>query len=178
MRLFTCVWVPDELRGKIKKFQDEMANLQMRAKFVEAKNLHFTVTFLGETPNENLQNLKDKLDDSVKDINKFDVKIKGLKLIPNESYIRVIGIKVSNGKSIANLIKNVADLIGGKYYLEQKITLCRVKKIFKKNQLQNFIEKEKNVGIGEFQVNKVSLVESVLTRSGPIYKTIHDSYLK
>jgi len=178
MRLFTCVWIPDDLRGKIKNFQREMMDLSMKAKFVETDNLHFTVTFLGEVYNEKLPDLKNKLDRSVENIDKFSVKIEELKIIPNENYIRVIGIKVKDSEKIANLIKNVADSIGGKYYLEQKITLCRVKKIFEKEQLQKFIDKNKDVKIGKFQVNSVSLVKSELTRLGPIYKNVHKSYLK
>lgn len=177
MRLFVCVWVPDVLRKKIKDFQEKMVDLPMKAKFVETDNLHFTVTFLGEISDDKLPDLKNKLDESVKDIDKFNVKIEELKVIPNENYARVIGIKVKDGE-IANLIKNVTNLIGGKYYLEQKITLCRIKNIFEREKLQKFIEINKNIKIGEFQVDAVSLAQSKLTRSGPIYKTIHDSYLK
>ena len=178
MRLFTCVWVPDALREKIEKFKQEMVNLPIKAKFVETDNLHFTVTFLGETNEEGLPDLKNRLDESVKKINKFSVKIEELKLIPNENYIRVVGVKVKDSEKMANLIKSVANLIGGKYYLEQKITLCRLKNVFDKKQLKIFIETNKNVKIGEFQVNAVCLVRSTLTKSGPIYENLHCSYLK
>ena len=178
MRLFTCVWVPDALREKIKNFQKKMTDLPMKAKFVETNNLHFTITFLGETSNERLLDLKNKLDESVKNIDRFSVKIEELKAIPNENYIRVIGIKIKDGEKIANLIKSVGDSIGGKYYLEQKITLCRIKKVFDKKELQKFIEINKNIKIGKLQVDSVSLVRSSLTRSGPIYENIHDSYLR
>jgi 2'-5' RNA ligase len=178
MRLFICVWVPDDLREKIKKFQQKMIDLPIKAKFVEMNNLHFTVTFLGETSDEKLPGLKSKLDESVKNIDRLSVKIGELKAIPNENYIRVLGLKVKDGEKIADLIKNVADSIGGKYYLEQKITLCRIKKIFEKKELQEFIRINKNIKIGEFQVDAVSLVRSKLTKSGPIYENIHNSYLK
>jgi len=178
MRLFTCVWVPDALREKIKNFQKKMTDLPMKAKFVETDNLHFTITFLGETSERGLLDLKNKLDESVKNIDRFSVKIEELKAIPNENYIRVIGIKIKDGEKIANLIKSVGDSIGGKYYLEQKITLCRIKKVFDKKELQKFIEINKNIKIGKLQVDSVSLVRSSLTRSGPIYENIHDSYLR
>ena len=178
MRLFTCVWVPDTLKEKIKDFQQKMINLPMKVKFVETNNLHFTVTFLGETDDRKLTDLKNKLDESVKNTDRFGVKIEELKAVPNENYIRVIGIKVNDSGKIANLIKSVADLIGGKYYLEQKITLCRIKKVFDKKELQKFIEINKNMKIGEFQVDAVSLVQSKLTRSGPIYETVHNARLK
>jgi len=178
MRLFTCVWVPNDIREKIKLVQGKMVNLPMKVKFVEINNLHFTVSFLGEMGSSDLPNLKSKLDEVVKENEKFNVKIEGLKTIPSENYIRVIGIKVKDTDKIGNLIKSVGDKIGGKFYLEQKITLCRVKKILDKEVVQNFIRSNKNIKIGEFQVNRVSLVKSTLTKSGPIYETIHDSYLE
>lgn len=178
MRLFACVWVPDALREKIREFQQKMADLPIKAKFVETNNLHFTVTFLGEISDEKLPNLKNKLDESVKNIDKFNAKIEELKAIPNENYVRVVGLKVKDSEKIANLIKSVAALIGGKYYLEQKITLCRIKNVSDKKELQKFIEINKNIKIGEFQVDTVSLVQSKLTRSGPIYETIHEACLK
>jgi len=36
----------------------------------------------------------------------------------------------------------------------------------------------KNIKIGEFRVDAISLVRSKLTRAGPIYETVHDSDLK
>ena len=178
MRLFTCVWVPNDIREKIKLVQGKMVNLPMKVKFVEINNLHFTVSFLGEMGSSDLPNLKSKLDEVVKENEKFNVKIEGLKTIPSENYIRVIGIKVKDTDKIANLIKTVVDSIGGKFYLEEKITLCRVKKIFDKTAVQKFIKLNKEIKIDDFLVNKVSLVKSTLTKNGPVYETIHDSYIK
>ena len=178
MRLFVCVWVPDELKEKIKKFQGEMTNLPMKAKFVEKNNLHFTVTFLGEVHDGNLPDLKRKLDESVKNIEGFGVKIEGLKVIPNDNYIRIMGIEAKNGEKIANLIKTVASSIGGKYYPKQKVTLCRVKGVLDKKVVQNFIEANREIKIGEFRVDAVHLVQSKLTKTGPIYENVHVSHLK
>jgi len=178
MRLFVCVWVPDNIRSKISDFQRKIMNLPMKAKFVEMNNLHFTVSFLGERQNSDIAGLKSKLDESVKNIEKFNVKVEELKTIPSENYIRVIGIKVKDTDKIANLIKTVVDSIGGKFYLEEKITLCRVKKIFDKTAVQKFIKLNKEIKIDDFLVNKVSLVKSTLTKNGPVYETIHDSYIK
>jgi 2'-5' RNA ligase len=177
MRVFTCVWIPEELRAKIKKIQQDMKNLPMKAKFVEVENLHFTISFLGERSSEEITMLKNKLDKSVETVKNFHVKLEGLKTIPNPNFIRVIGVNVKDKDNVANLIKKVADSVGGKYYLEQKVTLCRVKKILDKQEVSNFISANQSIEIGTFLVTKISLVKSTLTKHGPVYKTIHDSYL-
>jgi 2'-5' RNA ligase len=177
MRVFICVWIPEKLRDRIKKIQEDMKNLPMKAKFVEVENLHFTISFLGERNQEEITMLKSKLDKSVKKVKVFSVKLEGLKTIPNPNFIRVIGVDVKDKDNVANLIKKVTGSVGGKYYLEQKVTLCRVKKILDKQKIKNFINANQNIKVGTFLVTRVSLVKSTLTKHGPVYETIHESYL-
>jgi len=178
LRLFTCVWIPNDIKLKIESLQKELMKQPIKAKFVELENLHFTVTFLGDIKEKDLNMLKAKLDSSVKNVERFHVKLEGLKIIPNEEFIRVIGVKIKDeGKNVLNLIKKVGKSIDGKYYGVAKLTLCRVKKVYDKHSLKSFIEKNHNVEIGTFEVKNVALVKSTLTRSGPIYETIHESVL-
>lgn len=178
VRLFVCIWVPEFLRDRIVEFQKEIKKLPIKTKFVEPENLHLTITFLGDVKESDIVSLKEKLDASLKNINKFHVKLKGLKIIPNENYIRVIGINVENRDEISSLIRGVGKSIDGKFYEETKLTLCRVKNIKDKQLLRNFIEKHRKIEIGEFEVKSVVLVKSMLTRQGPIYETIYESLLK
>ena len=177
LRLFTCVKIPDELREKIVAFQNEMTKLPIKAKFVEKENLHLTVTFLGDMNEDKVEYLKSQLDLSVADVKKFNLKLEGLKIIPNENYIRVLGIQVVS-EEMPLLIKKVAKYIGGDHYENTKLTLCRVKIIIDKRRMKEFIEKNRNVKIGEFEVQNVTLMRSTLTRQGPIYEPIHESFLK
>ena len=177
MRLFACVWIPDNLREKIKNLQQEMIKLPIKAKFVETNNLHLTVTFLGEVNESKIDWLKSQLDLSVEDMNKFEVKLEGLKIIPNENYIKVLGIQVVS-EEMPELIKKVAKYIGGDYHEATKLTLCRVKNVMDKKMIKEFIEKNRNMKMGEFEVKSVALVKSTLTRRGPIYEAIHESFLK
>jgi 2'-5' RNA ligase len=154
-----------------------MTKLPIKAKFVEKKNLHLTVTFLGDTNEEKVEYLKSQLDLSVVDAKKFNIKLEGLKIIPSENHIRVLGIKVLSDE-MPELIKKVAKYIDGDYYEAAKLTLCRVKNVIDKGMIKEFIEKNRDVKIGEFEVQNVTLMKSTLTRSGPIYETIHESFLK
>ncbi len=177
MRLFVCVWVPNDLRKIINEVQHEMKNLPIKAKFVETSNLHLTVTFLGDVNDDKIAYIKSQLDNSVNDLKEFNVRLEGLKIIPNENYIKVFGIQVVS-EEMTNLIKRVSKYIGGDYHENTKLTLCRVKNVMDKNVIKEFIEKTRNIKIGEFKVNCVSLVKSTLTKGGPIYETIHESLLK
>ena len=178
-RLFTCVWIPKEIKDKILNLQKEMQNLPLKCKFVELENLHITITFIGDVRDGEVEKLKNKLDRTLKDIKKFHVNLEGLRVIPNENYIRVMGVEIRDEKNLlAELIKKVGNEIGGKYYEKQKVTLCRVKNVFDKGKIAEFIEKNRDIKIGLLDVDKVALVKSVLTRNGPVYETIHETPLK
>jgi 2'-5' RNA ligase len=174
LRLFVCIWLPDEIKERIIKFQNEMKGLPIDAKFVETENLHITITFLGYKDLKEFEKIKSGMTAALKDMKKFSVKIKGLKVIPNDNCIRVIGINIEDGDNIlANLIRKAAKEIGGDYYEKQKITLCRVKKIYDKPPVRDFVNKNLNIEIGSFEINSVALVQSILTKHGPIYETIY-----
>ena len=178
LRLFTCIWIPDDIRKMIVEFQEKLKKVPIKAKFVEPENLHLTITFLGNVNETEVESLKNKLDDCVKDVKKFHVKLEGLKLIPGENYIRVIGLKIMDEGNVSRLIKRIGKSMDGKYHETSKLTLCRVKNVLDKKKLREFIEENRNVIVGSFHVKSVALVKSTLTKHGPVYETIHESMLR
>ncbi len=171
-RLFVCIWLPKEITQNILKLQDDLKQTNIKAKYIGEENIHITITFLGNVNENEINSLKVKLKDSLKNINEFHVNLGGLKLIPNERHIRVIGVKVNN-EEMKNLIKIVGRNLKGSFFEESKITLCRVKNIPNKTTIKNFIEKNRNVKLGSFHVKNISLVKSVLTKHGPKYENIY-----
>lgn len=176
LRLFTCIWIPDEIREKIVEFQKTMQKLPMDAKFVEKENLHLTITFLGDKSENEVERLSKELDGVATSSREVHVKLEGLKIIPSESYIRVIGVHVK-AREIEKLIKAVAATIDGDYHEGTKLTLCRVRSIRNKRGVLDFIESNKNTSFGEFNADSIALAKSTLTRQGPVYETIHKSPL-
>lgn len=178
LRLFICIWIPENIKHDIIKFQEKLKELPMNIKLVEKENLHLTITFLGNVKEEKVNDIKKLLDKAIKDINEFHVKLREVKLIPSESYIRVIGINTIDEKDmLRKLIRDVGKTIGGSYHETTKLTLCRVKNISNKKIVKEFLEKNKHISFGEFVVKKVSLVKSTITRQGPVYETIYESSL-
>jgi 2'-5' RNA ligase len=54
MRLFIAVNFPDETKSRILMIQDQLRSQALRGNFTRPENLHLTLVFLGETPEEKL----------------------------------------------------------------------------------------------------------------------------
>jgi 2'-5' RNA ligase len=174
VRCFVGLFIPTEIKEKIIKIQNQIQKLPITLKLVEAENLHICLSFLGEIKEEKIKNICEKLDSICKRYNKFEVEISGIKLIPSENYVRVLALDVKSNM-LESIRKDVEKEIGG----DSKplhLTLCRIKKIEDKKET---IEKIKKIEseVWKFEVEKISLIKSILQKSGPIYTSLYDSFL-
>lgn len=174
VRCFIGIFVPDNLKDKIIKVQEDIKNLEIDCKPVEKENLHVSLSFLGEIENTKIDEIASKLDDICKRYEKFEVNITGLKLIPSKSYIRVMALDVTDS-ILGSISKNIKNEIGGDVK-PAHLTLCRVKNIRSK---QKVLEQLNNINfdIGNFTVSSINLIKSELNRTGPVYTTVHESKL-
>ena len=174
VRCFIGFFIPTEIKEKIINVQKQIQKLPITLKLVEAENLHICLSFLGDVKEEKVKNICEKLDSICKRYDKFEVEISGIKLIPTENYVRVLALDVKS-TTLENIRKDVENEIGG----DSKplhLTLCRVKKIENKKET---IEKIKKIesDVGRFEIEKISLIKSILQKTGPIYTSLYDSFL-
>ena len=57
MRLFIAVNFSEDIKGRILKIQDQLRSQALKGSFTRPENFHITLAFLGETPEERLQDL-------------------------------------------------------------------------------------------------------------------------
>lgn len=181
MRLFIAVPVPEELKKKIKEVQNKLAGIS-GIKLVEAKNLHFTIKFLGET--DKVKEIEAAMEKTLKGFPQFNVEIAGISAFPSKICARVIWLSIGSGfgESIS-LMKNIdAELsrIGfeqDKEYIPH-ITLARVRSGKNKAKFIRLLEKLERTQIETMRVKEVKLMKSVLSRYGPDYEEIYNVKLK
>jgi len=171
MRCFIGFFVPDEIKPQIVAAQNRLKHLPVVCKFVEDENLHACISFLGEVSDEDVAKIAVKLENICKNHPKFRINVDGIKLIPNEKYLRVVGLDVSEESGILKtLSSDIKNSIGGDCK-PAHITLCRVKNIVDKDKT---VEKIKRIEteVDGFGVNSIDLIKSVVSRSGPIYTVV------
>jgi len=167
MRCFIAVDIPKEIKKEILKIQAFLP--KFLGKLTEPENLHLTLKFLGELTEEEIRKVKANL----KKINldKFNVEISHLGVFSEKS-IRIIWLNLFN---CSNLQKKI-DYVLKDFFPQEKrfmghLTIARIKSL--KNK-QDFLEKLKGIKIPKmiFSLEKFSLKNSILTKSGPVYSNI------
>lgn len=173
-RVFIGILLPDTLKDSAVSLQETLKSLPIECKFVERENLHISLDFIGEVAEDDMEELRNKIAAATESVRQFDVEIGGLKLIPNEKFVRVIALD-ANSIKLSDLGKKLKETVGGDVK-PPHITLCRVKKILSKNQLlERFMLIKPLTAL--LKVSSVNLIRSELRPDGPVYETVSEFLL-
>lgn len=183
MRLFVSVDLPVSLADTVETVQAEFSEAE-GLDFVDPKQAHFTLKFLGETNPERLNKIKTALRDAVDEaaVDPFDCTIGGLGVFPSLEYITVVWIGVREGKGDAELRRlheaveaelTALGFAAESHEFTPHITLARMNDARSKSEVQSVVT-ETDPTIGTFRVKGIKLTESTLTDAGPQYETVHE----
>lgn len=167
MRCFISIDIPENIKKEIEKIQEQLP--EFTGKKTEAKNLHLTLKFLGEMPDEKVELAKEKLKE-IK-IKKFEAEINLIGVF-SEKIIRIVWLHLTN---CDKLQKEIDKSLKGLFKPEQRfmshLTIARVKNV--KNK-KDFLEKLNKIKIPKikFVVDNFKLKSSMLKPKGSVYGDI------
>ena len=162
------------------QFENEIRNLGADVKLVEPENIHITLKFLGDTDDEHIDRIGEIMNDAVKEIDPFEIQLKGAGVFPDQKYIRVMWIGMKNGEQIGEIVNKIDEQITKLGFKKEKrgfsahLTIARVKSAKNKEKLLQVIEKYRDIEFGNFKVDSIKLKKSELTPKGPIYTTLKE----
>ncbi|MFQ6124159.1 MAG: RNA 2',3'-cyclic phosphodiesterase [Candidatus Heimdallarchaeota archaeon] len=183
LRLFLAVEVKDPtILEKIKNIQSKLSVTKTRMKLVHPENLHFTLKFLGATPEALIDEIfviMQKID-----VKRFPVTIAELGCFPRLSRPRIIWLGLSQGYDrLAKIAKFLdEELLSFGFEREKRpfsahLTLARIKDSRIDSQLARQLRELQNIEVGTFFVEEVVLKKSILMPKGPIYETLKTKLL-
>jgi len=168
---------------KASRFRDELGDIEADTKTVRDENLHLTVKFLGEIDESRIGQV-DSVQKAVEDVDPFELEIEGTGAFPSMDYIRVVWIGTGKGSErFREIISNAERTLVNEGFPENKndpvphATVCRVSSGRNKDAIRRTIEKWNKRSFGKMVVDRVSLFESKLTPTGPVYTKIKDYLL-
>jgi 2'-5' RNA ligase len=182
MRCFIAVNLPSEIKDYLNQIilELERKNQMMNIKWVNPEGLHFTLHFLGNIDEKQIEQVKEIISQSVKDKQSVEVEIGEIDGFPNLDQPRVLFISCREVGD--NILKIIQEGIGkqlekigievDKRPWRMHITFCRLRR---PRRIQNSKLKIKNL---RFRVKSIDLMKSELSSEGAKYTIIERFFLK
>lgn len=185
VRTFVAVLLDEGIRERISDVQERAMKLASGVRWVPPANFHVTLKFLGDVRRDKLSHVQTAIDEVVRELPAFDMKIGGMGVFPTPKRPRVIWVGVEDGrKELIELAKAVeARLVEARFEKDEKpfrshITIGRVKEGNKPLPgLVDGLEEIDASGLGVQRVASVALMQSVLQSGGPIYTPLSEHKL-
>ncbi len=184
MRLFIATPLTEEIEETLARVIFDLKQKRGRVKWVNPKNIHLTLKFLGETDESKVEPIKNAIQEVASRYSKIKSIIDRVGVFPNLDRPRIIWVGLSEGigklKSIAADIENEMEKLGfekERRSFKSHLTLGRVKDSSGLDELIDAIKNYKSTP-EDIVFDRVILFKSTLTPAGPIYDKLFEAVLK
>jgi 2'-5' RNA ligase len=166
----------DSLLSQIQKVQQKLDLTAAKMKIVKRDDIHFTLRFFGDTSLSRLNEIQTCLDKI--EVHPFEAEIGGVGSFPNKRRPRVIWVGIVHNESEVLSLKNKVDsaLAEIGYKIERKYTphatIARVRFVKDPLRLAENLESLANEILGRMNIDRIRMIKSTLTPTGPIYDTL------
>ncbi len=185
MRLFIALELPKEIKSSLSNIIDDLnkhCSDRSAVKWVNPKNSHLTLKFLGETDKNLIENIKEDISKAGQKFQSINCKIIKIGGFPNLIKPRVIwsGLETENDDLI-NLAEKIDHLMSQHGFEKENrrfkahLTLGRVRG----RDIDHLTDYMQSYKFDEIPLvlNKLCLFKSTLTPNGPIYDKLHEIIL-
>ena len=180
IRIFIAIEIPDKVKKELAEALVELKGLAFSIRWVEPKNLHFTLSFLDNVEENKRNNLYRVVEKSLAGAPSFVIKLSKIISLPNFKRPRVIGLGLGGDVEILERLQKQTEksLLDAGFTLKTRtkfsphLTLGRVRKKVKRLERIKLGRKLLNFSFGfgqEFKVNSVTIFKSDLSAYGPVY---------
>ena len=172
IRLFVGIALPEHIRATLHQY---MRPEWPGTRWVNPKQLHLTLQFLGNTPEQRLPEIQYAL--SSIQASAFSLSIKGVGVFPSPNRARVLWAGVVPSPALMDLQQAIQQALHPLGYPPEKrpyhphITLARFKGKAP-DSLAEYLEHNHTLALQPFPVDTYTLFQSTLRRTGAVYTPI------
>jgi RNA 2',3'-cyclic 3'-phosphodiesterase len=182
MRTFIAIPLHNEAKKELSLLQGRFKKSDVDVKWVNPKDIHLTLRFLGDVEENKLTQIKRSLTRAVKKHGQFDLCLKKLSALPTLIYPKTIIVNANDEKRSCQALQKSVSMAIKKIGFEKEhraflphITLGRVRSDKNKKALINLIEKEKDFSLGaKIPIKCIVLFSSLITQRGPVYSILEE----
>ncbi len=184
IRAFIAIEIESEIKNKLSEYLSKLKRTGADLKLVAPENIHLTLKFIGYIEKEALVDLNKIINEAVFGIGPFSISIGNIGAFPSLKRPRVVFVCVQEKGD--NLLRIYEKLDKGVERLGIKkesrkyvghITLGRVKSQKNISKLKSALISGTECYFGLEKVTSLSLIQSKLSSTGPIYTRLNNFIL-
>lgn len=189
IRAFIAIELPLEVKKELALLQEKLkAEGARNAKWVAPEGIHLTLKFLGNIPENLLTKIVKAMTKAASETPSFTLKTSCIGVFPNPRPVQIVWTAVEGDteilKGLQKRLEQELKELG--FPLEKRpfkahLTLARMRNTAtdaERRAVSEAVKKTKSSGRKTFTVNSLSLMSSVLTPQGAIYKRLSGVYLR
>jgi 2'-5' RNA ligase len=169
----------DALRGLLDDLKGSGADL----KVVRPDLMHVTLKFLGDTEESLVADISERIGRAVDPVRQFDIGLKGMGAFPSMSSIRVVWVGIEDDGRLLEIARGIEQsMVNLGFERESRgfkahLTVARTRSAGGLSALQNLVRENAVRDFGRYRVNRLLLMKSVLSPSGPTYSVVTERRL-
>ncbi len=179
IRCFIAIPLPKEIQAHLSQFQNYFKTLNIHARWVPPENIHLTLKFLGDIESSSITQIRKNLNSIIKNLKKFEVLLSEPGVFPNYSRPRVFWVGLEDPEDqlqqLNQSIEKTLEEIGfpkEKKQFSPHLTLARIKSSKNVDRFLEEVKTFKLTPLKTFEISKINLYRSKLTRQGPVYTVL------
>jgi RNA 2',3'-cyclic 3'-phosphodiesterase len=177
LRVFIAIGLPEKIVSKLGALQQALTAYGLKIRWSRPENIHLTLKFLGDVAGSRIQEIQAAVVDAVKGTGPMTLSVKGIGVFPGVKRPRVLWAGISGQTDALQRLQENLDrhLVALGFEAETRrytghLTLGRVKEGRQDaTRFASALEEFSETASEPFTVDAVSLYQSRLLPSGPVY---------
>lgn len=184
IRTFLALDLDEHILDGLCNAQRELTDPADKIKWVERENLHVTLKFLGDVPEDLLATVCNSVARAAAAVPSFDFDVRGLVCTPTYGPLRMVWGLVADNSGLMSILHDELDKALSPLGLKAEnrdfhphITLARIKYVKTPARFRAAVQLYQDFDFGVQGADQVSAYNSQLTDAGPVYTPLCRSNL-
>lgn len=180
-RIFIAVPLDAALGRAVEEVERKLETAGAALRWIAAKNLHFTLRFLGMISAAELLRVRRAAHEAVLDTAPFAIRLAGVGAFPSARRPQVVWVGVTEGEEqLRHLARRLDDTLARERFPKEPrefhphLTLARVKDPHRATSVEPAIASLAGVEVGRQQVESIVVMESHLRPAGALYAPVEE----
>jgi 2'-5' RNA ligase len=174
--------IPEQLIRSIETIKADLKGIQV--KWVETYNLHLTLAFLGDTNEQQVEQIRSGLRNILLPFRKLSLRLYKTGAFKTLYNPQVLWIGIDDNELLKELYNSIQQLAENAGFTTETrpfkphLTIGRIKSSGRDNNLKEVFNSEAAIIDVDVMTDSVIFYESILTSAGPTYKSLETCSLK